>query len=73
MIAKIEREKRLKKFEETKFAKGGLYGHIFDPDEPKYRNLGDFTRIYFNADLKKDRLKDLMKAFLEMVQAVKES
>lgn len=53
-----------------KFSKGGIYGHIFDPEEPIYQSLGDFHKLYFNAGLKMERIKDLMKAFFELAYMV---
>ena len=48
------------------YCKGGIYGKIYDPETTKKRNLDGVTRLYFNIDLKHDRIKDLVSFHLQL-------
>ncbi|MFK7823863.1 MAG: hypothetical protein AB8G05_06895 [Oligoflexales bacterium] len=47
-----------------KFKKGGIYGDIFEPENPKIKNLDGVTNFYANIDLKDVQFKDLSAAFI---------
>jgi energy-coupling factor transporter ATP-binding protein EcfA2 len=48
------------------YCKGGVYGKIYDPETTPRRNLDGVTRLYFNIDLKHDRIKDLSSFHLQL-------
>lgn len=48
------------------FAKGGVYGHIYDPENTAQRNLNGIYRVYFNVNLGQERIKDLTGFHLQL-------